>query len=209
MQPFESLMDQADRASADVRQVYDDWAADYDKDLIAWGYDAPETAASLLRPLVAADAPILDAGCGTGMTGVALKEAGFQNITGIDYSADSIVLARRRNIYADLSTVDLTALPAPFEDAAFGGLICVGVMSYLSEIEATCREFCRVVRPGGAIVLTQRDDIFTARDTQGAFDAVERAGLWEQVEVTEARPYLPNNPEFDGVGVRYCVFRRT
>jgi hypothetical protein len=81
-------------------------------------------------------------------------------------------------------------------------------MSYLPAIEATCREFCRVVRPGGAIVLTQRDDIFTARDTQSAFDALSGAGLWEQIAVTEARPYLPHNPEFDGVGVRYCVFRR-
>lgn len=208
MQPFDSLMDQADKASADVRQAYDDWAADYDKDLIGWGYDAPETAAGLLRPLVPADAPVLDAGCGTGMTGVALKAAGFQHITGIDYSPDSIALADRRGVYEGLSAVDLTDLPTAFADGAFGGLICVGVMSYLPEIEATCREFCRLVRPGGAMVLTQRDDIFTGRDTQGAFDAVARAGLWEQIDVTEARPYLPHNPEFDGVGVRYCVFRR-
>ena len=208
MQPFDSLMDQADKASGDVREVYDAWASDYDKDLAEWGYDAPETAAGFLRDLVPGDVPVLDAGCGTGMTGVALKEAGFQRITGIDYSADSVALARRREIYEALSVVDLTALPTAFPDGAFGGLICVGVMSYLPAIEATCREFCRLVEPGGAIVLTQRADIFTERDTQGAFDAVARAGLWQQVEVTEPRPYLPGNPEFDGVGVRYGVFRR-
>ncbi len=208
MQPFESLMDQADRASEDVREAYDAWAADYDRDLIEWGYDAPQIAAEFLRGLVLGDASVLDAGCGTGMTGVALQSAGFQNITGIDYSPDSVALARRRNIYQALSTVDLTDLPTAFADAEFGGLICVGVMGYLPEIEATCREFCRIVRPGAAIILTQRDDIFANRETQAAFDAVADAGLWTQVEVTDARPYLPHNPEFDGVGVRYCVFRR-
>lgn len=34
---------------------------------------------------------------------------------------------------------------------------CVGVMTYLPDVDGTWRELARVVRPGGLVVLTQQD----------------------------------------------------
>lgn len=39
------------------------------------------------------DSPILDLGCGNGITSIQLKKEGFQNITGCDYSEAAIDLA--------------------------------------------------------------------------------------------------------------------
>ena len=125
-----------------------------------------------------------------------------------DLSPASIAKASVRGVYRSANVVDLSRLPSSMADASYGALVCVGVMSYLPDTEAICREFCRLTVPGAPIVVTQRDDLFTGRDTQGAFDLLSRDGLWQQIEVTGPLPYLPGNPEFEGVGVHYCVFKR-
>ncbi len=204
----EKLKEKAESNPEDVRHLYDDWADDYDQSLLEWGYEAPSVAAAYIRDLAPPDAFVLDAGCGTGLSGEALNRAGFDNIVGVDFSADSLALAEKRGVYCKTLTFDLTQMPLPFGAEGFGAIVCVGVMSYLPNVEAVCREFCRVTRPGGIIVLTQRSDLFDSRNTQQAFDTLTGEGLWEQIEVTDARPYLPGNPEFNGIGVHYGVFRR-
>lgn len=198
----------ADSDSTEINAYYDDWAGKYNTDILAWGYDAPGVAARLLAESVNPDAPVLDVGCGTGLTGQALKAAGFSNITGIDFSEPSLELAAQTGAYESLVRVDLTKLPSSLPDGQFGGLICIGVMSYLPEIEPVCREFCRLLAPGATAILTQRSDLFVSRNTQAAFDALVTDGLWEIISISEPGPYLPDNAEFDGIGAHYCVFRK-
>ncbi|MCA8928021.1 MAG: class I SAM-dependent methyltransferase [Alphaproteobacteria bacterium] len=205
---FDNLRGRSDSRPDAIRKLYDEWADDYDATLTAWGYEAPTIAAGRLAELVPAETLVLDAGCGTGLSGQALYRAGFHTLVGVDFSAESLVLAARRRVYRDLLAVDLTQPPLPFADGAFGAVVCVGVLSYLPEVEAICRDFCRLTRPGGAIVLTQRSDLFGPRGTQQAFDRLVGEGLWQPIEVTGPEPYLPGNPEFEGIGVRYGVFRR-
>ena len=207
MEVFDGLLHQTENSPDQVRDLYDDWAAGYDATLRDWGYEAPAIVAEYARKPALPDAVTLDAGCGTGMSGAALKAAGFTNIDGIDFSTDSVVRAAERGIYRQVSTVDLTRLPTALPAAHYQALVCVGVLSYLP-VEPTCREFCRVTESGAPIIVTQRSDLFAARETQAAFDAITRDGLWEQIEISGDRPYLPGNPEFAGIGVRYCVFRR-
>lgn len=209
MDPHDNLLNQAGGDPAHIRQLYDDWAGDYDRDLANWGYEAPVVASGKLRAL--ADdpaAPVLDAGCGTGLTGRALQTAGFQTIDGIDLSEDSLAIAARTGIYRHLLPVDFSALPSPLEAGAYGAVFCVGVMSYLPDTEGVCREFCRLAQRGAPLVLTQRTDLFDARGDAKAFARLEAEGLLQIEEVTEPMPYLPGNPDFDGVGIRYCSFRR-
>ena len=73
---------------------YDNWAGSYDADLPRMGYEAPKRAASIMvEQGVPFDAPILDAGCGTGLTGLELSKAGYRDITGIDLSLESLQAA--------------------------------------------------------------------------------------------------------------------
>jgi len=70
-----SCLKQASTTSADVEFYYDAWAKKYNKDLKNWEYHAPVEAAKLLKQYIPESAKILDAGCGTGLTGIALKNS--------------------------------------------------------------------------------------------------------------------------------------
>ena len=67
---------QGSTSSAEVRQSYEDWAGSYDNDLLDWDYRAPLESASLLKSSIPVSSTILDAGCGTGLVGAALKQVG-------------------------------------------------------------------------------------------------------------------------------------
>jgi predicted TPR repeat methyltransferase len=172
--------------SQEIADYYDDWAEDYDQTLTQWNYQCPTVAAELLKREVPLDGSILDAGCGTGLSGSALRAAGFQHLTGIDISQDSLDVAVKTGAYERLLPVNLQQFPLPFDSDAFAGLLCVGVLTYVPDAVGILREFCRVVQPGGAVVFTHRDDL------------------------SEPQLYLPDNEEFsDKIKVIYCVFRCT
>ena len=70
-------------------------------------------------------------------------------------------------------------------------LVCVGVMTYLPDVEAVWREFARVVRPGGLVVVTQREDLWEPRDCQEIIDRLAADGVWTPLDVSGPAPYLP------------------
>ncbi len=192
-----------------IRTIYDEWASRYDIDLKEWGYVAPRRAVELLARHVGPNAQVLDAGCGTGLVGVALNEAGFHDVVGVDLSSESLDLASTTAAYRALNEVDFTDLPTALPDDHFGALVCVGVMTYLPEVEAVCREFSRIIESDGVIVLTQRTDLFESRSTAAAYAALVDDGTWEQLEMTGPAPYLPGHSEYDGIDVVYAVFRKS
>lgn len=188
---------QVSRDGAANAESYDAWASDYDRQLAAWGYEAPQRAAGLLsRHLEGiADARILDCGCGTGMTGAALRDAGFGGpITGFDMSTASLEIARSKGIYADLEQVDLNG-PLPLESGTIDGILCVGVLTYVEEAPLL-REWMRVLRPGGVAVFTCRTDFWESRGFEATLSGMEKAGSLKRLETTGPLPYIPGNPEF-------------
>ena len=195
------------RNSKDVAQYYDDWAADYGKTVADWRYEAPGQVAQMLRTELPAESVILDAGCGTGLVGQALNEAGFKAIDGIDVSSRSLQTAETSGAYRGLQQVDMQKLPLPITDDLYDGLACVGVLTYLTDSIGTVREFSRVVRPGGVVVLTQRNDIFMERRFSDVLKQLSDEGIVARVRISEARPYLPENEEFgDEILVHYISF---
>ena len=71
----------------ELQERYDQWAADYDRDLeedFAW--NAPKTAAQFLASLASSDAKVLDAGAGTGLVGEELAKLGYRDMMAIDLS---------------------------------------------------------------------------------------------------------------------------
>lgn len=192
-----------------IEVLYDEWVTDYERDVIGWGYTAPTSSAERLAArLDPATAAVLDAGCGTGLTGTALAAAGFADVTGIDLSGDSLAHAAARGVYRVTRQVDLTG-SLPFDDDVFDGLLCCGVLSYVPDLDRAFGEFVRVVRSGGASVCTQRTDLWDDRDTQGAIDRLVAAGRCT-ADVSDESPYLPHHPEFGAaVGIRYITITVT
>jgi SAM-dependent methyltransferase len=199
----------------EVRAYYDGWAGAYDDALRSWGYDAPERAARLLLDALGSNgepdmgaACVLDAGCGTGLAGAALRAAGFGGrLIGFDLSPASLELAADRGVYDDLVVTDLQA-PLRLADDAVDALLCVGVLTYVPDTEAVWREFARVVVPGGAIVCTQRADVWDERRCHASLDRLERDGTWTATHLSAPVDYMPGNADFGhAIGVRYLAAR--
>ena len=91
---------------AETRALYDRFSVTYDQDVAEQGYATPARIASALSDQTVDHArPVLDFGCGTGLSGQALAEAGFQTIDGLDLSPEMLDRAAERAVYRSLSTV--------------------------------------------------------------------------------------------------------
>ena len=101
-----------------TRAHYDEWSASYDDEINRNGYATPaRIAAALATVCDDLAAPMLDFGCGTGLSGLALSLRGFLTIEGIDLSPDMLAQARDRGCYRDLHLIDPDA---PLDLAAGG-----------------------------------------------------------------------------------------
>lgn len=192
----------------DLQSYYDNWSDGYDADLAAMGYQAPDVAAHMLREhQLAPTAPILDAGCGTGLTGQALKKEGFENLTGLDLSKVSLERAEAKRCYRELRQCDINQ-PLPLASRQFAAAQCIGTLTYVRDVSTFMRELCRVVRPGGLILFTQRKDLY-GDAFEAALDTVTAQGLWSLVHHSEPQPYLPNYEAFDSAQDIYYDLYRT
>jgi ubiquinone/menaquinone biosynthesis C-methylase UbiE len=111
--------------------------------------------------------PVVDVGCGPGQVGVYARDRGRHTI-GLDLSRE---MAHRAAAQLDGATVaDMRALPVA--DASVGGLLAFYALIHVrrSELGATLREFRRVLKPGGRILLSahQGDGEMASDDFLGA-----------------------------------------
>lgn len=112
----------------EMNRFYDVWAADYDADLGRAGYATPDRIAeALLRAGADRAAPLLDIGCGTGLSGAALARAGFAALDGVDPSQGMRRAARAKGVYRNLATTAEDAvLTPPYATATAAGVIGAG-----------------------------------------------------------------------------------
>lgn len=114
---------------ADVRDYYDSWAVTYDDELGANGYASPRRVAEAVAELAADLAvPVLDYGCGTGMSGEALLAAGFSVLDGADPSLPMLDAARSKSIYRSLTELDVEAPRPPFPDGSYAVVTAIGLL---------------------------------------------------------------------------------
>ena len=119
-----------------------------------WYYRALQTHVDreLARELPANGARVLDAGCGTGGLLRALQRGrpGWR-LRGVDLSPLGCALARERTA---LEIVEGSVHALPFGDGVFDAVVSCDVLCQVTEPVAALREFLRVLRPGGTVVLT-------------------------------------------------------
>ncbi len=96
---------------------------------------------------------VLDVGCGKGRFARVLKERHpAAEVWGLDLSAEML-----RYVPADIVTRQGSMTDLPFEDAWFDAAYATESLEHAVEIEAAVREICRVVRPGGRIVIIDKN----------------------------------------------------
>ena len=194
--------------SAAIESYYDDWADAYDQDLQEWDYRAPAEAADQLASHLSNVSMVLDVGCGTGLFTKALVSQCKCAITGIDISAASLEKARHLDIYSDLHRCDLQQPPLPFDNSQFDAVASVGVITYIAEPQALLTDLCRIVKPSGHILFTHREDRWKEQDFDLLMQELKASGVWEILDISDPRLYLPRNAEFgDDIKVVFAFCR--
>jgi glycine/sarcosine N-methyltransferase len=147
-------------------EMYDSLSKDYDY-FVNWperlAYELPfieaqvQSAAGERRP-----EKVLDAACGTGMHVIALAQRGYA-AAGADLSAGmierAVVNATSAGVQATFQVAGFGELAGRFSD--YDALLCLGnslphVLS-LSELAKTLVDFATCLRPGGLLLLQQRN----------------------------------------------------
>jgi SAM-dependent methyltransferase len=93
----------------------------------------------------------LDAACGTGRHTGHLVALGHR-VIGVDSSPEMLDRAGKRVPQADFRRGDLHRLPLP--DGLADVIVCALALVHLSDLAPAFREFARVLRPGGHLVIT-------------------------------------------------------
>ena len=107
---------------------------------------------SLAAGLPATGAQVLDAGCGTGgLLRTLHRTFPGWTLTGLDFSPLAVDLAKERT-GCEIVAGSVGALP--FADGRFDAVASCDVLCQVADPAQAMREFHRVLRPGGCVVLT-------------------------------------------------------
>lgn len=175
---------------AATRQLYDDWADTYEAELGANGYATPARCAEALAKFVDdLSEPVLDFGCGTGLSGTALSEAGFTTIDGQDLSADMLAQANDKGVYRKLMHVEADSEVAQ----TYRAIAAIGVIGIGAAPASSIDMLMHSLPKGGHFVFSLNDHALA--DT--SFEA--RVNEW--VDCASAtllmREYGPHLPGLD------------
>jgi SAM-dependent methyltransferase len=113
--------------------------------------------AALLEPfLPPAPARIADLGCGTGSLSCLLAEQGHL-VSGLDLAPAMIDHAREKAAQLSVSVTFAVgdALSPPWQDRRFEVVLCRHLLWALADPAAAVREWMRILRPGGRLLLIE------------------------------------------------------
>jgi SAM-dependent methyltransferase len=99
---------------------------------------------------------VLDAACGEGY-GSALLAGAAAAVTGVDLSVESVEHARSRYRAPNLDFQAADCLDLPFPADSFDCIVSFETLEHLEDHEGLLREFRRVLRPGGFLLLSSPD----------------------------------------------------
>ncbi|MHC4946839.1 MAG: class I SAM-dependent methyltransferase [Planctomycetota bacterium] len=133
---------------------------------------------------IAPDRRVLEIGSGPGHIAEALARAGG-SVTGIDFSASMVDVARHR--YPHLAFEEADAERLPFEPDRFDAVVSNFVVHHLARPEVVFTEVCRVLKPGGRFVFT----VFASPEAQSSIGA-----FFAAVETHHSLDELPHGPLF-------------
>lgn len=144
------------RSVEDTQKIYADWASTYEADVTRMAYATPTRVANaLLKHLPDYSAPILDFGCGTGLSGLALARVGYTQIDGTDIAPAMLEQAAAKGVYRK------TWLSRPEAEitcpGAYTAIVATGVISLGAAPPAMLGTLLNVLEPGGILAFSYND----------------------------------------------------
>jgi len=176
-----------------VKSIYDDVAEKYDKTVEDAGYVAYKTCTPIFHEVLretfgdgATKSRILDAGAGTGIVAKVLQDLGYTNIDALDISQKMLDEAKKLNVYKEFFCAALSAEPiAEIPANQYDGLICVGTLTVGHVKPVAFDEILRVVKPGGIIGFTLRQDVYQETVSSDIYKGTTKFGYREKMDDLE------------------------
>lgn len=203
----ENFLEEAYALRDDIQSYgfYSKWANEYDECMqTGLHYIAPQQlAARLSQFLHNRQAQILDVGCGTGLTALALDQLGYENFDGVDFSPDMLAVARRRSIYINLFEANLKQ-PLALNDSQYDAVVSTGTFTLGHLNTEPLDELARILRPGGLLACTVHREIWHKGGFAAKFETLLARQAFNEL-LREPAPYHAGAPE-DGL---YCIYQKT
>ncbi|KAM7451521.1 Methyltransferase domain [Porites harrisoni] len=204
-----------DSTHDEVRQVYDIWAVDYDKEIGAAGACFHKPLAECLDIAVNEVFPninktqlkILDAGAGTGPIGIELLKLGYTDIHALDISQEMLNIAKDKGVpYKRFICCPLTEKKIDeLETGEFDALISAGTLIKANVRPEALVEMIRIVKTGGLVCFSLRYN--EVDDYQPKMTELEEAGIWEKLSGKKIPYYNREDMPSYGFGFVYKILK--
>ena len=165
--------------AAEIKRISRDWAAHYDADNdgTLGTVSQPTMVHFLANYITDKSLKLLDVGCGTGLVGQHLKQAGFTQFDGTDISDKMLEQATLRG-YDNLFLANIVE-GLPVADDAYEACLCVGVFTHGHVGPEGFDELTRITKKGGFIGFTVNEDVFYKDGFDNAIARFVADGLWD------------------------------
>lgn len=172
----------------DARRLYADWAETYDSDFAeANAYRPPEVVARVFAE-AGGTGPVLDAGAGTGLGGLALAARGVGPVDALDLSPEMLAVAARKGVYRDLVEGDILA-GLPMAEGSYAGVVSAGTFTLGHVGPEGFDELLRVAAPGALLVISVNARAFESDGFAAKMEAL--APAIEDLSTVEEPIYGP------------------
>lgn len=142
----------SDRA---ILQIYKDFAKSYEERMLQdLKYTGPERLKDAIKAVIGerTGLDVLDIGCGSGLSGVALKTFA-RELTGIDLSPEMLEIARKRGIYDHLEAAEITAWLGD-TSKRFDIIAALDCLIYFGDLKPVVLGAAKRLKPGGIVFLS-------------------------------------------------------
>jgi demethylmenaquinone methyltransferase/2-methoxy-6-polyprenyl-1,4-benzoquinol methylase len=176
-----------DKQPRDVAAMFDDVAERYDvtNDVLSLGQDRLWRRAVLKAVDAKPGERVLDIAAGTGTSSEPFADHGV-HVVPADFSLGMLRVGKKRR--DDLGFTAADAMRLPFADASFDAVTMSFGLRNVADIDAALREFARVTRPGGRLVVCE-----FSQPVNGAFRKVYSEYLMEALPRVARK--VSSNPE--------------
>ena len=175
------------RTSEETKTIYDAWAQSYEAEVADNGYVTPGRCASALAEFVEdKNTPVLDFVCGTGLSGLALRAAGFTTLDGVDLSDGMLEVARSKGAYRSLTTIGADD-PVP---SGYRVITAIGVIGAGAAPLPVLDKILAQLPTGGKCVFSFNDHTLEDPAYAQKIDTLKKEGVVIEL-FCEHGPHLP------------------
>ena len=157
------------------------------------GYATPSSIAQALWDnMPNMDAEILDFGCGTGLSGLALRMVGYHQIDGTYISPEMLAVARKKKAYRTLTRGTPGQLPL-ISAGTYDAIVACEVISLGAAPPDILTPILNLLAPGGLLALSYNEATLKDANYMDALADVQSSGQ-AHLRWSENGPHLPQKP---------------